>query len=116
MLCSAEMSFRCSRASATSRRLGRCCGAADRRYDAAPLRVARGRRLCDSAAVDQRQREDEQAGADRRTAALVGLAIILALAIIAVVLVRELRKKSALEDCLMSGRTNCAPIDTPSRD
>jgi hypothetical protein len=51
----------------------------------------------------------------RRSAALIGLIIILALAIAGVWLVRELRQKSALEDCLMSGRTNCAPIETPSR-
>ena len=50
----------------------------------------------------------------RRSAALIGLIIILALAIAGVWLVRELREKSALEDCLMSGRTNCAPIETPS--
>jgi hypothetical protein len=51
----------------------------------------------------------------RRSAALIGLIIILALAIAGVWLVRELREKSALEDCLMAGRTNCAPIDAPSR-
>ena len=61
------------------------------------------------------QRSEEEAGADRRTAALAGLAIILALALAALLLVRELRKESALEDCLMSGRTNCAPIELPSR-
>ena len=55
-------------------------------------------------------------GADqRRSAALIGLIIILALAIAGVVLVRELREKSRFEDCLMSGRTNCAPIDVPLR-
>jgi hypothetical protein len=51
----------------------------------------------------------------RRSAALIGLIIILALAIAGVVLVRELRERSRLEDCLMSGRTNCAPIEAPSR-
>ena len=51
--------------------------------------------------------EDEAA---RRTGALMGFIVILLLAIAAVVLVRELRKKSILEDCLMSGRHNCAPI------
>ena len=55
-------------------------------------------------------------GADqRRSAALIGLIIILALAVAGVVLVRELREKSRLEDCLMAGRTNCAPIEAPSR-
>jgi hypothetical protein len=78
--------------------------------------VACGAPMCDSGRVDQRPREDEQAGADRRTGALVVLVVILVLAIIAVFLVRELRKKSELEDCLMSGRTNCAPIEAPSRD
>ena len=51
---------------------------------------------------------------DRRSRALVGLVIILALAVLGVLLVRELRKESALEDCLMSGRTNCAPIEVPA--
>jgi len=47
--------------------------------------------------------------------ALIGLIIILALAIAGVVIVRELREKSRLEDCLMSGRHNCAPIEVPAR-
>ena len=51
----------------------------------------------------------------RRSTALIGLIIILALAIAGVVLVRELRERSRLEDCLMSGRTNCAPIEAPLR-
>lgn len=50
---------------------------------------------------------------ERRTAALFGLIIVLGLAIAGVVLVRELGKESKLEDCLMSGRTNCAPIEMP---
>jgi hypothetical protein len=60
--------------------------------------------------------EDGDGEADqRRSAALIGLIIILALAIAGVVLVRELRNKARLEDCLMSGRTNCAPIEEPLR-
>jgi hypothetical protein len=60
--------------------------------------------------------EDGDREADeRRSAALIGLIIILALAIAGVLLVRELRERSRLEDCLMSGRTNCAPIEVPSR-
>jgi hypothetical protein len=49
----------------------------------------------------------------RRTAALIGLIVILSLAIVGIVLVRELGKESKLEDCLMAGRTNCAPIELP---
>ena len=56
-------------------------------------------------------REDEA----RRTAALIGFIVILVLAIAGVVLVRELGKSTKLEDCLMSGRRNCAPIEVPVR-
>jgi hypothetical protein len=56
--------------------------------------------------------EQEEA---RRTAALMGFVVILVLAIAGLLLVRELAKKSRLEDCLMSGRSNCAPIDVPNR-
>jgi hypothetical protein len=57
--------------------------------------------------------EDDRESDDRRTAALMGLAIVLALAVAGVVLVRDLGKEAKLEDCLMSGRTNCAPIEIP---
>ena len=51
----------------------------------------------------------------RRTAALMGFIVVLVLAIAGIVLVRELRSNAGLEDCLMSGRRNCAPIETPPR-
>ena len=57
-------------------------------------------------------RQDDEA---RRTAALMGFIVILVLAIAGVVLVRELAQNAKLEDCLMSGRRNCAPIEVPSR-
>jgi hypothetical protein len=56
--------------------------------------------------------EDDAA---RRTAALMGFIVILVLAIAGVVLVRELAKNASLEDCLMAGRRNCAPIEVPLR-
>jgi hypothetical protein len=58
--------------------------------------------------------EDGDDGEQRRSAALIGLIIILVLAIAGVVIVRELREKSRLEDCLMAGRHNCAPIEVPA--
>jgi hypothetical protein len=58
---------------------------------------------------------DNRDDAARRTAALMGFIVILVLAIAGVVLVRELAKKSSLEDCLMAGRHNCAPIEAPPR-
>jgi len=57
----------------------------------------------------------EHEDAARRTAALMGFIVILVLAIAGVVLVRELRNKGKLEDCLMAGRSNCAPIEVPLR-
>ena len=59
--------------------------------------------------------ESDEEAAERRSAALMGLIVILSLAIIGIVLLRGLGEKSRLEDCLMSGRTNCAPIDLPPR-
>jgi hypothetical protein len=46
---------------------------------------------------------------DRRRAALM-LLLVLLLVVGGVVLVRVLRNMSAIQDCAMSGRTNCAPI------
>ncbi|MBV8735656.1 MAG: hypothetical protein JO007_00045 [Alphaproteobacteria bacterium] len=49
-----------------------------------------------------------------RSRALIGLLIVALLVIAAVYLVHALRNESNLEDCLMSGRSNCAPIEVPS--
>jgi hypothetical protein len=49
-----------------------------------------------------------------RSRALIGLLIVLVLVVAAVYLVNALRNESKLEDCLMSGRSNCAPIELPS--
>jgi hypothetical protein len=65
--------------------------------------------------MSRRVDDDDRETDDRRTAALMGLVIVLSLAIAGVVLVRDLGAESKLEDCLMSGRTNCAPIELPPR-
>jgi hypothetical protein len=49
---------------------------------------------------------DDEA-ADRQTASLAGVAITLLLLVVGVFLVHELHAKGAIEDCLMSGRSNC---------
>jgi hypothetical protein len=54
--------------------------------------------------------EDDQEGADRQTASLAGLAFALLLVVIGLVLVHTLRSKAIVEDCLMSGRTNCETV------
>jgi hypothetical protein len=38
---------------------------------------------------------------------LAGVAVTLLLLVVGLFLVRELHNKSMIEDCLMSGRTNC---------
>jgi len=63
--------------------------------------------------MSERPDGDDEAGPDRRAAALIGIVVILVLAILAVVLVRSLSRESKLEDCLMAGRTNCAPVEVP---
>ena len=62
--------------------------------------------------MDERSAREDEA---RQTAALMGFIVILMLAIAGVVLVRELTANAKLEDCLMSGRRNCAPIEVPLR-
>jgi hypothetical protein len=60
------------------------------------------------------RRSDEiEDGEARRTNASMGLIVILVLAIAGVLLVRALREKGQIEDCLMAGRHNCVPIEVP---
>lgn len=54
---------------------------------------------------------DSQDGSRRR--ALVALAIVVFLFVIGWVLAHELYADAKLEDCLLSGRTNCVPIQSP---
>jgi hypothetical protein len=53
------------------------------------------------------EREQEEAGENRQTASLVGVAITLVLLILGLFLVHRLHWAGALEDCLMAGRSNC---------
>lgn len=58
--------------------------------------------------------EDEKTGADRQTASLAALAVILALIIVSLMLVRTLWSEALLEDCLLSGRISCTTVVTSS--
>jgi hypothetical protein len=51
--------------------------------------------------------EDEQTAANRQTQSLAGLAVTLFLVVLSLGLVQVLHKKATLEDCLLSGRSNC---------
>jgi hypothetical protein len=57
---------------------------------------------------------DPEQGGNRRMA-IAGLAIAVALLAVGVWLARELTAGSKMQDCLMSGRTNCNVLEVPSR-
>ena len=58
------------------------------------------------------ENDGNSANPKRRRAALAGLIFMLALVLAGLYLAHELRGVSQLQDCVMSGRTNCAPIDS----
>ncbi len=58
--------------------------------------------------------QPEDAEADRQTASLAAMAVILALIVIGLFLVHTLRTSAAIEDCLLAGRRNCDKLVTSS--
>jgi hypothetical protein len=57
--------------------------------------------------------EQGQDGNQRR--ALAGLAIAVVLLVVGLWLAHELTAASKMQDCLMTGRTNCNVIEPPAR-
>lgn len=57
--------------------------------------------------LESHRRQDSSS----QRAALIGLAICLLLVLGGLFLVYELKKMSDVQDCVMQGRTNCAPVD-----
>ena len=51
--------------------------------------------------------EEAQEEANRQTASLAGVAITLLLLVLGVFLVHALHSEAQIEDCLLSGRSNC---------
>ncbi len=47
--------------------------------------------------------------------ALIGLVAIVALVVAVLFIMHRLNQASQIQDCVASGRTNCAPIETPAR-
>ena len=56
-----------------------------------------------------RTQNDETDRAQWRAVIVAG--VVLVIIVIGVLLERELASSAKLQDCLLSGRTNCAPID-----
>jgi hypothetical protein len=50
-----------------------------------------------------------------RRGPLIALAVVVVLFVVGWILANTLYSNGKLEDCLLSGRTNCAPVDTQSR-
>lgn len=50
---------------------------------------------------------EAQAQADRKTAGLISVAVVLGLLIVGLWLVHALHDTGRIEDCLMAGRINC---------
>ena len=51
---------------------------------------------------------------DSRRGALIGLGLVVLLIVGGLFLVHVLRGTAQIQDCVMSGRTNCAPIEPSS--
>lgn len=64
-------------------------------------RQARGR------PVGWRERAED---ADRQTRSLAGLAVTLAVLVVCLFLVQQLRRGAVAGDCLMAGRSNCDAV------
>ena len=56
---------------------------------------------------------DGQNGNQRRS--LIALGIVAFLFVVGWILAHELYANEKMEDCVLSGRTNCVPIEIPNR-
>lgn len=52
-------------------------------------------------------REDERQSARRQTASLAALALLVALVVSSLILIRALDGRGRIEDCLLTGQRNC---------
>ena len=58
--------------------------------------------------------QDDDDGGGSRRRAVIGLVITAIIVVAGYFLMNALRNEGRVEDCLMSGRTNCAPLDIPT--
>jgi len=63
--------------------------------------------------MSQTPHNNDDGGGNRR-GALIGLVITALLVVAGYYLMTVLRHQGQVEDCLMSGRSNCAPLDIPT--
>lgn len=63
--------------------------------------------------MDEQDRDEDEGG--RPVAALIGLIVIVLLVLGGLWLSRLMHRSAEMQDCLASGRTNCAPLSLPAR-
>ena len=63
--------------------------------------------------AENNNRDSARESTNRR-ASLVALGVVIVLFVIGWILTREIYSNQKIEDCVLSGRTNCVPIDTRS--
>ncbi len=78
--------------------------------DAVALAEAGTWRQCATMTHDPNDRDE---GSSRR-GAVIGLVVTALLVVAGYYLMTVLRHQGQMEDCLMSGRSNCAPLDIPT--
>lgn len=66
------------------------------------------------AATSEPQPNDQKKD-NRPRGPLIALAVVVVILLAAIVLIRELSTTEHLQNCILSGRTNCAPIRTSDR-
>jgi len=59
--------------------------------------------------------DDEEEQSPSRRATIVAIIVIAAAVLAVILIVQRIHQMSAIQDCVMSGRSNCAPIATPAR-
>jgi len=64
--------------------------------------------------VAENNNRDSARESINRRASLVALGVVIVLFVIGWILTREIYSNQKIEDCVLSGRTNCVPIDTRS--
>ena len=57
--------------------------------------------------------DDRQQQASQR-ASLIALGVVVVLFVLGWFLTREIYSNQKIEDCVLSGRTNCVPIESPA--
>ena len=62
----------------------------------------------------ENDKRDFDRGNTNRRASLVALSVVVVLFVIGWIVTHELYANQKIEDCVLSGRTNCVPLDTNS--